>query len=151
MNIRACSFYPACNYIQGFQAGLPALLSVVSKCQRMMWKKIMNSVFIKVAYVPPSFRLQRYNMNTPKSHFFRHLMSHLHFFESSKTESNWLIFSNFRAPFECNKNVYCDIGFLLVHPVKAMQIQGSSHHTCILSIQQRAMKHEFRQTMCCLV
>lgn len=73
------------------------------------------------------------------------------FFESSKTDSNWLIFSNFRAPFECNKNVYCDIGFLLVHPVKAMQIQGSSHHTCILSIQQRAMKHEFRQTMCCLV
>ena len=45
----------------------------------------MNSVFfIKVAYFPPSFRLQRYNMNTPKSQFFRHLMSHLHFLNLQK-------------------------------------------------------------------
>ena len=40
--------------------------------------------FIKVAYVPPSFRLQRYNMNTPKSKFFRHSISHLHFLNLQK-------------------------------------------------------------------
>lgn len=111
----------------------------------------MNSVFHQGGLFPAFLSLAKIQHEHPEIPIFSALDVTPPFFESSKTDSNWLIFSNFRAPFECNKNVYCDIGFLLVHPVKAMQIQGSSHHTCILSIQQRAMKHEFRQTMCCLV
>ena len=96
----------------GFQTGLPALLSVVTKCQRTLNESIRNIVFSSVglhsqphlasaksvqtecrtwklvfesyAEVQPDFAKQRYNMHNPKSKFFGPLISHLEIFPHPK-------------------------------------------------------------------
>ena len=48
-------------------------------------------------------RMQRYNLNTPKSNFFRHLISHPYFFKQLYKAPNPFIYKHFRTFFKREK------------------------------------------------
>ena len=63
------------------------------------------------AEVQPDFATQRYNLNTPKSKFFRHLISHPYFFKQLYKAPNPFIYKHFRTFFKREKKWNRDIPF----------------------------------------
>ena len=55
------------------------------------------------AEVQPDLAKQRYNLNTPKSKFFRHLISHPYFFKQLYKAPNPFIYKHFRTFFKRKK------------------------------------------------
>ena len=56
-------------------------------------------------------RMQRYNLNTPKSNFFRHLISHPYIFKQLSEAPNPFIYKHFRTFFKREKKWNRDIPF----------------------------------------
>ncbi len=63
------------------------------------------------AEVKPDFATQRYNLNTPKSNFFRHLISHPYFFKQLYKAPSPFIYKHFRTFFKREKKWNRDIPF----------------------------------------
>ena len=57
------------------------------------------------AEVQPDLAKQRYNLNTPKSKFFRHLISHPYFFKQLYKAPNPFIYKHFRTFFKRKKKI----------------------------------------------
>ena len=90
-------------------------MSVQTECRT--WKLVFESY----AEVQPDFAKQRYNLNTPKSKFFRHLISHPYFFKQLSEAPNPFIYKHFRTFFKRKKKWNRDIPFHRI-PISKMYV-----------------------------
>ena len=68
--------------------------------------------------------LQRYNFVTPKTNFFRHLISHLAFFKQPPTARFSFMYKHFRTFFKSRKN---EIGIYLLIPFRFSKRTKHTH------------------------
>ena len=82
-----------------------------TQCQCKPNAELENSFSKVMLRCSLTSRMQRYNLNTPKSKFFRHLISHPYFFKQLYKAPNPFIYKHFRTFFKREKKWNRDIPF----------------------------------------